>query len=293
MIPGTARTTRARCEHHGRRRRDVERVHAVRHRDRHDTVGGLDRAGAEPVALRAEHEREPVWRVGREVAERHGVVGQRERRDREPVGVQHPCRLGPLGQPCPRHLEHRAHADAHAAPVEGVGAPGRHEHRVRAEGGDRAEDRADVGVIDDVLEHHDPSRAREQLTGVGHLGALERGEGATVHAVPGDRLELLGLGEVHGDVEGVEHRLQPWQPFLVHEHRPRTVPGADGTADDLRGLGDVQAVGGLVGTAQGHVGESRVVGHGVGCRVADTFDVHGPPPLQPASARNNPENRRV
>ena len=132
------------------------------HRDRDDAIGGLERVRAEPVALGAEHQREPLGRVGGELAQRDRVVGEGERGDLEAGATEHPLRVGPLGQARPRHLEHRAHAHPHAAPVERVGAARAHEHGVGAERRDRAEDRADVGVVDDVLEHDDPARAREQ-----------------------------------------------------------------------------------------------------------------------------------
>ena len=280
-------------EHDGCRCRDVQRVDAVRHGDRHDAIGGVEGVGAEPVALRTEDERESLGRIGGEVAERDRAVGEGEGGDREVVGVQHPCRLGPLGQPGPRHLEHRAHAHAHAAPVERVGAPRADEHRIGAERRDRAEDGTDVGMVHDVLEHDDPPGFRQQCGGVAQRRPFEGRECPAVHAIAGDRLELLGVGEMHRDVELGERGLEPRKPLLLHEHGTRPMACADGAADDLGGFGDVEPVRRLVRTAQGHVGEPCVVGHGVGCRVADSFDVHGSPPLKSASARNIPENGHV
>ena len=49
---------------------------------------------------------------------------------------------GPVLQPRPRDLEHGAHADPDAAPVQRVAARGRRQHGVHAQGGGGAEDRA-------------------------------------------------------------------------------------------------------------------------------------------------------
>ena len=52
-------------------------------------------------------------------------------------------------------------ADLDRPPVERVGAAGREQHGVDAERGAAAEDRADVGVVDDVLEdQHGPRAGR-------------------------------------------------------------------------------------------------------------------------------------
>ena len=80
-----------RPERDGARRGDVERVDAAGHRDRHDRVGRRQRAAAQAVALGAEQQRDALGPVRGEVVERHGVVGERERREVEP-GARAGCR---------------------------------------------------------------------------------------------------------------------------------------------------------------------------------------------------------
>ena len=69
----------------------------------------------------------------------------------------------PVRQPGPRRGEDRAHADLDRAAVERVGAARREQHGVEAEGGAGAEDRADVGVVDEVLEHEHRAGAGEHV----------------------------------------------------------------------------------------------------------------------------------
>ena len=104
----------------------------------------------------------------------------------------------PVRQAGPRQREHRAHGDLDRAAVERVGAPRREQHGVEAERRAAAEDRAHVGVVDDVLEHQHRPRAGEHLVDGGQRRARERGQRAAVDVEAGD---LLGqrLGD---DVAG-------------------------------------------------------------------------------------------
>ena len=63
---------------------------------------------------------------------RHGVIGEGQRRDGEPGRPQLVDAVGPGVDPGPRHLEDRAHRDPDRPPVERVGAPRRHQHRIDA-----------------------------------------------------------------------------------------------------------------------------------------------------------------
>ncbi len=51
-----------------------------------------------------------------------------------------------------------------------------HEDRIDSQGGGRAEDGADVGMVRYVLEHGDTSGALDQREGIKRLGAVECGK---------------------------------------------------------------------------------------------------------------------
>ena len=131
-----------------------------------------------------------------ELVERHRVVGECERREVQSGVVQDAARLAPLRQPRPRHLEDRAHAHPHAAPVERVGAARAHQHRVGAEPGRGAEDRADVRVVDDVLEHDDEPGIGDDVRDRGERRPVHRRERAAMHGVSRELLGDLGLDDV-------------------------------------------------------------------------------------------------
>jgi len=69
----------------------------------------------------------------------------------------------PGRQPGPRHLEHAAHRDPDRAPVERVRAARGDQHGIRTEPGRRADDRPDVGVVDDVLQDQRPPGAGQHF----------------------------------------------------------------------------------------------------------------------------------
>ena len=94
-----------------RRRRDVERVHSPGHRDAHGEVDRGDRAPRQAVPLGAEHEREPLGRVGGKLVEADGVVGQRQGRDGE--AQRRAARSTPPGQG-----SMRVHGTWNTVPIE-------------------------------------------------------------------------------------------------------------------------------------------------------------------------------
>ena len=167
---------------------DVERVDAGGHRDDRAAVGGLLPARREAVALAS---RGP-GRPGRApaTASSTGTASARQRqRDRgEARRRERRQRVVPVRQPRPRQREHRSHGDLDRAAVERVGAPRRQQHGVEAERGARAEDRADVGVVDDVLEHqHGPGPGEDDVHRR-QRPPRERRQRPAVHVEAGDLL---------------------------------------------------------------------------------------------------------
>ena len=172
------------------------------------------------------------------------------------------CRQGvvPVVEAGPRHGEDGAHADLHRPPVERVGAARREQHGVDAECGAAAHDRADVGVVDDVLEHQHGPRRVEHLVQGGQGLALQGGQRASVHVEAGHLLgECLGHDEARR-VGVREHVGQPVQPAWCHHERPGHEAGLDGPSYHLLALGQEQPVLGLEVRPELDVAEVPVVG---------------------------------
>ena len=240
----------------------VERVHASRHRDAHGEVDSRDGAPGQPVALGAEHEGEPLGRVRGQLVEPDRVVLERQRRHGEAQLVQLLHSPGPRVDPRPRHLEDRAHRHPDGAAVERVGAAGGDEHGIHAQSRGTAEHGADVGVVDDVLEHEHPPGALEHLREGRRHRPLHRRQRPAVQVEPGERLDDVVLADEHGDAVGLrplDEVGEVGEPAVGHEVGPRPVPGRQRPADDLLGLGDVEPALGLGPATQRHVGEPDVV----------------------------------
>ena len=108
-------------------------------------------------------------------------------------------------------------------------------------------------MVDDVLENEYPLGISEQVGGRAVRWPVHRGERTAVQMKPSEPLDDVVLADVHR--YAVRLRLrddigQVGEPALRHEKRARSVPGAEGPADDLLGLGDEQAAFGFGAAAQ-------------------------------------------
>jgi hypothetical protein len=132
-------------------------------------------------------------------------------------------------------------------------------------------------VVDDVLEHHDPTSALDHRLDRREHGPVHGRQRAPVQVVAGQGLEQRRVA--HEDLAVVvgDERLDVGEPALGHQHRARHVPGPQRPLDHLRRLGDVEAALGLGDAAERDVGEPRVVGEGVVVEVGDAGDAHGAP----------------
>ena len=175
----------------------------------------------------------------------------------------------PVGQASPRQREHRPHRHLHRATVERVRTPGGQQHGVDPKGGGRAEDRPDVGVVDDVLADHDRPGSLEHLVDGGQRGAGEGRQRATVDVEAGDLLGQCLADHVAGRVGPFDDVGQPVQPARSHQEGPDRVAGLGGAAYDLLALGEEQSVLGLEGLAQLDVAQVAVVGEARVLRVVD------------------------
>src|SRR5690606_33292664 len=168
------------------------------------------------------------------------------------------------------------HGDLDAAAVQGVGAVRGEQHRVHAEGGGRAEDGTDVGVVVHGLHDDHPAGPPQQVGRGGQGLALHGGEGAAVHVVAGDAFGQFGGDGVDGGGEFVDDVTHDVDPLGREQHGPHLVPGVLGPADDLLALGDEESLGGFAPAAQFDVGQARVVAQAgvVGVRDGDEIG-HG------------------
>ena len=195
-------------------------------------------------------------------------------------------------EPRPGQREDRAHGDLDRAAVQRVGAARRQQDGVEAEGGARAEDRADVGVVDDVLQHQHRPGAGEDRVHRGQREPGERGQCAAVDVEAGDPLgERLG-DHVAGRVRAREHVGEAVEPARRHQERPRREAGLDRAPDDLLPLGQEQPVLGLQVLAQRHVAQVAVVGEPRVVGVGDLDEVSHRPRRTAWDGRPGPPHRR-
>jgi len=162
-----------------------------------------------------------------------------------------------------------AHGDAHAAPVQRVGAAGPDEHRVDAQRRGVAEEGAEVLVIVDALEDQHPARGGEQVGRVDAGGPVGAGEDAAVEMEPDDARHRVGVGDVGREVGGrtgaevvgeVGHPTGDAEDGARRVARGEQAPDHDGALgeDETAATGTVRAT---VGAGEiPEVGESRIGG---------------------------------
>ena len=181
-----------------------------------------------------------------------------------------------FGQVGPRDEEHVSHADARGAAIERIAARSREQHRVHAERGGGAEDRADVRRIHHVFEHDEAPRIAADV-----LDALElRPPHGAEHAA-----RQVKAGELcqHGFISGVNRNIltaagENFAPLALsmlplHQKRHRLTARIKRTADDERTFRDEERVVGIRAIEQLVFGQARVdVERGIG-KIVDFDDV--------------------
>ena len=244
-------------------RGDVERVDAARHRDRHDRVRRLQRAPAQPVALGARAAVRPA-RAGRPRTRRGATASSASASAaRWKPSVAAGCRA-PRG-----HSGRRVHGTWNTVPMltrtlrRYSGSAQRGEMSTASAPSAAALRKAapDVRVIDDVLEHDDGSRTRDDVGHRSERRSVHRGERAAVHGVAGERLGHLGQRR--------RTRASRCRRRAASRHRGShfswtstdrgRCPAAERASDHLRRLGDVQAAVGFEHPAQRDIRQIPVV----------------------------------
>ena len=246
----------------------------MQHRDRDNRVRDAQGSGAEPVTFRPQHESNLVGRICRELVEGHSIRRERECGDVEACCTQLVGTLWRVREQGPRHLQHGAHTHSHAASVERIGAPWGDQHRVGSQPSDGTEDRADVGVVDDVFEDYDAPGIPEHLGDRPEGWAVHGREGSTMQVEAGQGLQERGRSHEHRDVVPGQKWLKLGKPLLEHEQRSRPVTCRKSTRDNLRGLGNVQAALGLSASTEGHIGQIGVVAEPRVGEVVDLDELH-------------------
>ena len=228
------------------------------------------------MSAAASARRDTLGPVRGELGERHRVVGESERGQLQTRIVQDAARLGPLRQPCPRHLEDRPHAHAHASPVEGVRAARAHEHRVRTEARGRAEDGAHVRVVDDVFEHDDQPCSGDDVVHGCQWRAVHRHQRAAMDGIPGETLCHVRLDDVDGGL-GMRSRdgFDVRQPLLLHQNGSRAMPRGHRSPDHLGGLRHVEPARRFQHSAERDIRQISVIGQPLVVRRPDSLDAHG------------------
>src|SRR5690606_8819520 len=138
------------------------------------------------------------------------------------------------------------------------------------EGGEVAEDGADVVVVGEVFEDDDDGRVAEEAGEVGAGGADAEGEDAAVDVEPDDRVHERLVDKVDGGVgwEGVDGVLHGLEARVGEQDGAGGVRGRDEASEDEFPFGDEEAAGGVeAGALEFGVTDPEVVGDaGVGGR---------------------------
>ena len=218
----------------------------------------------EAVALSAEDDGELWLSHERLILNGDGIVRQRHRRRAEAERAQpRDPPLRPIARRiadvCPRHLEHRPHADADRAAAERVAAGRRRQNGIHAERRRRTEERADIRRIRDALQHgHAPCPGADRLR-VRQLWAAHRAEHAARQRIAREARKHLTLRRVGRNVREpgqqrcrVSRRVPP-----LHQERKRLIAVFHGGRDNLRALRDEHALLRLEPAAELRLGQAR------------------------------------
>ena len=173
----------------------------------------------------------------------------------------------------PGHLEHRAHAHTGRAAVQRVTASGAHQNTIDVQCSRRAENRADIGVVDNALEHAHAHRAltrrlddATQELGYRNLAwTTECRERTARHVKTRQLLHKLHRGHEHGNRAGglahnqaLKQRHHLIEPAFAQKKAHRLVSGTHRALNNLGTLGDKDALLRLQHAAQLALGQSHV-----------------------------------
>ena len=250
----------------------------MRHRNTHGSVAARNGLGAQASTLGAHKDCQAINLLQRGIVQRYGIVRQRHGGTRKAGIVQ---RRQPIMRPYarlaanarPRHLENRAHAHAGRATVQRVTASGAHQNAIDVQRSRRAENRANIGVVDNTLKHAHAHRtiprrlddAAQELINRNLTRATERRQRAARHVKARQLLHELHGGHEHGNRTRslahdklVKQRHHLVEPALAQKKAHRLISGANRTLDDLGTLSDKNALLRLQHAAKLTLGQSHI-----------------------------------
>ena len=173
----------------------------------------------------------------------------------------------------PGHLENRAHAHAGRATIQRVTASRAHQNAIDVQRSRRAENRADVGVVDNALEDAYAHRAlprrlddtAQELINWNLTWTTECRERTARHVKARQLLHELHGGNEHRNRtralahnQALEQRHHLVEPAFTQKKAHRLISGTHGTLDDLGALRNKDALLRLQHAAQLTLGQSHV-----------------------------------
>ena len=126
------------------------------HRNSDRPIARIKRGCRQPIALGADNQCDTIGRIEGVEIDCVASVWSHPDHD-EPVVAQVCQRVRPGIDLCPGKVENRSHRHPNAASIERIGAARCDQKAVEAQSGGAANDRPDIGVIDDVLEDEQAS----------------------------------------------------------------------------------------------------------------------------------------
>ena len=218
------------------------------HGDHNGVIAPGDSVGGQAVALGAQHDGKLVLGLQSRILHTDGAVVQRHGGSLKAQFVQavHTGR-GPFGvflpQPCPGHLEYRAHADPHRTAAERVAAGGREKHGVHAQCSGTAEDSPNVGGVDDAFQHSHAAGSLTQFLDGMLFRAAHGAQHPPGQGVAGQRLQGLAGSSVHGGIgaAGQHGGSRTFDVGALHQKGKRHAARVQRGADDLGAFGDEDA----------------------------------------------------
>jgi prolyl-tRNA editing enzyme YbaK/EbsC (Cys-tRNA(Pro) deacylase) len=213
-----------------------------------------------------------------QLAEFDGVGRQAQRYGQETCSSQHLGRAAPILESRPRQRKHCAHTDLDRSAIQRIGRARREQRTIPAQPGSVPQDRADIGVVDDMLQHDDALHPY-QLSDAVPLLAMQRGQSPAMYVEARYLFgQILRHDEDRHGGPPLHNVAQPLEPALGQQKRPRLISRLDGASDDFLALGDEQASLGLEVPTQGALPEPDIVGK-TGILGVGDGEPHYDPPL--------------
>lgn len=182
--------------------------------------------------------------------------------------------MWPGACPSPGKSEDRTHRYPHRPSIQRVSAGRVDQDGIKTESCRRAKDCADIGVIDESLEHHNAPCLAHHLFDGGQRSPRHRGKRAAVYPISGDLVHRCLLSDKDNGASREIQIPDCLEPPRRGQHRANGVAGEQRTRDDLVTLGHEEPLCGLLAAPELHIGELAIVRDAWICDVGDLRDLH-------------------